>query len=284
MSDAFTRKGLDSPRLMAELLLSHVIGCDRLRLYMEADRPASPLERNALRRLVTQALAHEPVQYLVGQAWFHGLPYHVDRRVLIPRPATETIVEHVLRHARAEPAFAHTAMIADICTGSGCIAVALLKGMPHARAVATDISPDALEVARTNAGRHGVTDRIDLLPGDLLAALDSHPVARAKSSTHYLVSNPPYIPDHEWPAVAPNVKDHEPSIALRGGLDGLDHVRRIIEAAPAYLRPGGLLLVEVADSTAEAAAALARARPDLEHILVLKDFEGLPRVVVGRRP
>ena len=105
MGEAFTKKGLEAPRLQSELLLAHVIGCERLRLYMEADRPASPLERDQLRDLVSRALAHEPVQYLVGEGWFFSLPFHVDRRVLIPRPATETIVQHVLQHARVEPGF-----------------------------------------------------------------------------------------------------------------------------------------------------------------------------------
>ena len=283
MSEAFTKKGLDSPRLMAELLLSHVVGCDRLRLYMDADRPASPLERESLRALVARALAHEPVQYLTGEAWFHGLPYHVDRRVLIPRPATETIISHVLHHARADPAFARDALIADVCTGSACIAVALLKALPSARVVATDLSEGALEVARRNAARHKVADRLDFLQGDLLAALDAHPVARARGSLHYLVSNPPYIPDHEWPAVAPNVKDHEPHAALRGGTDGLDHVRRILTEGPAFLRPGGLLAVEVADSAASAAESLARSNPALENVLTLKDFEGLPRVIAAHK-
>src|SRR6185295_16304457 len=139
-------------RLQAELLMAHVLGCERLRLYMDADRPASPLERSALRDLVGRALGHEPVQYLTGEAWFFSLPFKVDRRVLIPRPATETIVEHVLQHARAEAGFGgktgEGVVIADVCTGSGCIAIALLKNLPQARAVATDVSPDALEVAR----------------------------------------------------------------------------------------------------------------------------------------
>lgn len=287
MSDAFSKKGLDSPRLMAELLLSHVIGCDRLRLYMDVDRPASPLEREQLRSLVGRALNHEPVQYLVGEGWFFGLPFHVDKRVLVPRPETETIVEHVLHHARAEPGFGgpggEGVLIADVCTGSGCIAVALLKNLPGARAAATDLSADALEVARQNAQRHGVSDRMDLLRGDLLAALAEHPTARGRGSLHYLVSNPPYIPDREWPDVAPNVKDHEPESALRGGPDGLPFVRRLIEGAPPLLRAGGLLLIEVAESTADEALELMAAHPQIAHAEILRDLHGKPRVIVGRR-
>lgn len=287
MSDAFTKKGLDSPRLSAELLLSHVIGCERLRLYMDADRPATALERENLRELVSRALTHEPVQYLVGKAFFFGLPFKVDKRVLIPRPATETIVEHILQHARCTPGFGGPSgeglLIADICTGSGCIAIALAKQLPGARIVAPDISADALALARENAITHAVAERIEFLEGDLFEPLLDHPVTRAKNSLHYLVSNPPYIPDHEWAACDRNVRDHEPHIALRGGVDGLDCVRRVIQGGPTLVRPGGLMLVEVADSTAPAALELMKAQPAMAEAEILKDFEGLPRVIRARK-
>jgi release factor glutamine methyltransferase len=286
MGDAFTKKGLDSPRLMAEMLMAHVIGCDRLRLYMDTDRPASPLERESLRDLVGRALKHEPVQYLVGEAWFFGLPFKVDKRVLIPRPATETIVEHVLQHARAShPAKAggEGLLIADVCTGSGAIAVALLKRLSGARVVACDISKEALAVAHENAVRHGVMDRLELVEGDLLAPLQEHPATRGVESLDYFISNPPYIPDDEWGAVEANVKDHEPHLALRGGVDGLDYVRRLLAGGPALVKKDGLVLIEVADSRAEEAAELARANTMLADVRVLQDFEGLKRVVLARR-
>ena len=127
-----------------------------------------------------------------------------------------------------------------------------------------------------------MAERVDFLKGNLLEPLSQHPVARGKGTLHYLVSNPPYIPDHEWDEVAPNVKNFEPSLALRGGKDGLDLVRPLIEHGPELLRPGGLMLVEVADSTAAAALELMKASPKIEHAEVLEDFEGLPRVVLGR--
>lgn len=284
MNDAFTRSQLDSPRLFAELLMAHVLGCDRLKLYMDADRAATPLERSTLRDLVARALRHEPVQYLVGEAWFFGLPLHVDARVLIPRPSTETIVEQVLQHTRAEPGFGGKSgegvCFADSCTGSGCIAVALLKNLPEARGLATDVSPDALEVAARNASRHAVAERLELLRGNLLEPLIDHPAGR---DLHYLVANPPYIPDAEWDAVAPNVKDHEPHAALRGGSTGLDFVRPIVERAAERLRPAGLLLVEIASATAPAVLDLAGSQPGLEHPRIEKDCDGLPRVLVARR-
>jgi len=275
MGEAFAKAEIDSPRLCAEMLLAHVLGCERLRLYMDADRPATPLERESLRELAARALRHEPVQYLVGETWFFSLPIHVDKRVLIPRPSTETIVELALQHARLSPGF-ERAMIADVCTGSGCVAVALLKNMPEARAAACDISQDALDVAAENARRHHVHERLDLLRGDLLAPLLEHPAGR---ELHCLVSNPPYIPDFEWADVEPNVKDYEPEIALRGGEDGLKFVRPLIEQGPSRLRPGGLLLIEIAASTAEAVLELARANPLLTGARIERDHEGLPRVL-----
>jgi len=287
IGQAFTKAALDSPRLQAEMLLAHVIGCERLRLYMDPDRPVSPLERQTLRDLVARALKHEPVQYLVGEAWFFGLAFQVDRRVLIPRPATETIVQEVLQHHRGVHGGANTTgaglLIGDVCTGSGCIAVALLKNLPAARVAASDVCPDALEVARANAVRHGVSDRVDFLCGHLLEPLMDYPSTRAGKSLDYLVANPPYIPDDEWPAVLPNVKDHEPHTALRGGPDGLDLVRPLLADGPRVLKPGGLLLVEVAESRAEQGRAEMAAHADLVDVRVLPDFEGRPRVLVGRR-
>lgn len=287
MTEAFTRQDLDSPRLSAELLMAHVIGCDRLKLYTDADRPAAPLERDQLRDLVGRALKHEPVQYLVGEAWFFGLPLHVDRSVLIPRPCTETLVEQVLQHARAEPGFGGKSgegvRFADVCTGSGCIAISLLKQLPLSTAVGTDISPEALATAQRNAQRHKVHDRVAFLDGDLLTPLLDHPDAH---EFHYILSNPPYIPDHEWDLpgmVWENVRNYEPHLALRGGPDGLQYIRPLIEQAPGRLRSGGLLLIETAASTAGQVAELFRADGRLDRVRIVKDLEGLDRVVVGAR-
>lgn len=291
MIDAFTKKGLDSPRLMAELLVSHVIGCDRIRLYMDADRPASPLEREQLRDLVGRALKHEPVQYLVGEGWFFGLPFYVDKNTLIPRPATETIVEQVLLHARAEPGFGGKSgegvRFADIGTGSGAIAVALLKNLPQSLGVATDISEAALAIAKKNAERHKVADRLELLQGDLVQPLAQHPAGTGRD-LHYIVSNPPYIPDSEWNApemVDRNVRDFEPESALRGGPDGLTFLQPIVRDAPEQLRRGGLLILETAAATAKSVAELMRAHALIapDSVRVVRDFEGYDRVVVGAR-
>ena len=291
MTKAFEDKGLDAPRRQAEMLLAHVLGTERLKLYMDPDRPAAPLERDTLRGLVKRALADEPIQYLVGEEHFFGMAFKVDKRVLIPRPSTQTIVEAVLQHARKNPDAGSVRdsdagsgiLIADVCTGSGCIAAALAKHLPGARVVATDVSEDALAVAKENIGHHGLADRVDLARGDLLDALRAHPVAGKKASLRYLCSNPPYIPDDEWAAVEPNVKHHEPAIALRGGPDGMDFVRPLVEGGPAFIEPGGLMLIEVAAARAPDALALAEAHPDLTNARILKDSDGLPRVLVAEK-
>jgi release factor glutamine methyltransferase len=287
MTDAFKKKGLDSPQLKARILLAHVIGCDELKLYTDADRPASDLERSQLRDLVARALKDEPIQYLVGQWRFFGIDVKVDRRVLIPRPCTETLVEHILQHARTDPGFGGKTgeglLFADICTGSGCIALALLKTLTQARGIATDLSAAALEVARDNAHRLNLSDRIELLEGNLLDPILAHPVAGSRGSLHAIVSNPPYIPDDEWDAVPANVKNYEPHLALRGGPDGLDFIRPLIARGPDLLRPGGLLLIEVAAARATQAAELLHQHAGIEHTQILDDHEGLPRIILGRR-
>ncbi len=173
-------------------------------------------------------------------------------------------------------------LIADVATGSGCIAIALLKALPGARAIATDLSRDALDVAGANAQALGAADRIDLLQGDLLEPILAHP-SGSVGGLHYLVSNPPYIPDDEWEAVEANVKDHEPTGALRGGVDGLDFVRPLIESAPRLVRPHGLVLIEVAAARADEALALMDASELIAETAVLRDEDDLPRAVAGHR-
>jgi release factor glutamine methyltransferase len=290
MMEAFDRKSVDEPRRSAELLLEHVLGCRRMDLYTNADRQASPDELNRLRALTTRALAQEPVQYLLGEWSFFGLTIKLDRRVLIPRPCTEIIPTEVLQHARKRrdaspdgPQYAP--LIADIGTGSGCIALAILAHLPEASAIASDLSNDALDVARANAERLNLGDRITFVEGDLLEPV-ARELDRRVRSLDYLVSNPPYIPDHEWDTpemVGRNVKGHEPDTALRGGTDGLRFVRPIIEEGPELLRPGGLMLIEFASSTVDAVLALAARHPMLEGECIINDLDGLPRVLVAQR-
>ena len=291
MSNAFESADLDSPRRMAEMLLAHVLGCDRLRLYMETDRPASPLERDTLRDLVKRALKNEPIQYLVGEEVFFTMHFRVDKRVLIPRPSTLTIVEEVLQHSRNNPSDnalresdAGTGiMIADVCTGSGAIACVLAKNLPGARVIATDISYDALEVAQLNITNHHLEDRVELISGDLLEPIINHPIAGNNASLNYLCSNPPYIPDHEWDAVEANVKDHEPTLALRAKDNGMEFVAKLINDAPRLLVGSGMLLIEIASCNAEQCLDLAEQHELLEAPRIAKDSDGLDRVLIAYR-
>lgn len=266
-------KGVESPRLAAEMLLAHVLETSRLKLYTDPDRPASPLECAAYRDLVERAAAHEPVQYLVGHAHFFSLTFDVDRRVLIPRPSTETLVEHVVQHARRTPGHTHP-YIADIGTGSGAIAIALAKNMPDCRVVATDICPEALALAKRNAAKHGVADRVEFRMGRTYEPVTGGPY-------HFIVSNPPYISDKEWAEVAPNVRDHEPVAALRGGVDGLDVLRELIAHAHEHLASPGQLVLEVAASQKQAVLDLASANAKLGNPRVLPDHERLPRMFLA---
>lgn len=271
----FEQRGLDRPRLCAEMLLAHVLELPRIKLYMDLDRPASELERAAYRELVERASRHEPVEYLVGRCPFYSMLLAVNPAVLIPRPSTETLVDHVIQHARRTPGFADP-IIADVGTGSGAIAIALAKNLPTARVIATDRSTAALEVAQRNAKEQGVSERIDFRAGDLLEPL-------AGLRLHFLASNPPYISDAEWADVPPNVKDHEPTDALRGGRDGLDLLRRLIADGPTLLRPAGQLVLEFASSQKAALVAMVDAQEQLGPPAVLADHEGLPRVLVADR-
>lgn len=273
---AFEQKGIDSPRVCAEMLLSHVLKQPRLKLYMDPHRPASDRERAAYRELIERAMGDEPVDYLVGLAPFFSMMLKVSPAVLIPRPSTETLVEHVLQHQRRTPGFG-SPRIADVGTGSGAIVIALAKQLvktdSDASFIATDISEAALAVAKENAAQQGVADRIDFRQGDLLEPL------RGERLT-YLCSNPPYIPDHEWDAVEPNVKDHEPTGALRGGADGLDLIRPLIARAKAHLADPGQLVVEIAACQKQDVIDLANEH-GLRHPSVLVDHERLPRILVA---
>lgn len=275
-SQYLAKKGVDSPRISAEMLLAHVLGTARLKLYMDPDRPASELELATFRSLVERAASHEPVDYLTGHAPFFAMMFKVTPAVLIPRPSTETLVEHIIQHAKRTPGFA-SPLIADIGTGSGAIAVSLAKHLPTARVVAVDLSADALAIARENAITHGVKDRIDFVQGDMLSALSN------KGQFAFLASNPPYISDEEWKKVERNVKDHEPHSALRGGVDGLRYLRQLVDDGPACLMPQGQLVLEFAASQKDAMLQMAQKQPALKHAHILADHEALPRVLVATK-
>jgi len=268
-------RGIDNPRLTAELLVAHVIDCERLRLYMEVDRPASPEELSRLRSLVKRVAGHEPVQYVTGEAWFYGRPFGVDRSTLIPRPSTESLIERVINIARAEAV--QPSQFLDIGTGTGVIAITLASELSSSRIVATDVDDAILDLAARNAARHGVDERVEFRTGPVYEPVE------ADETFDVICANPPYIPDNEWADLAPNVRGHEPVRALRGGIDGLAVVRPIVEASPAHLRRGGWLFVEIAHASRDAALALVSGVSELEQSDVLKDHEGFWRILVARR-
>jgi release factor glutamine methyltransferase len=296
MDGHLAQKGIDSPRVCAEMLLAHVLGCERMRLYMDADRPASADELDRLRALVVRAGRHEPVQYLVGEAWFWSKRFAVGPATLIPRPATEHLVEEAVGALRAAAAAgASPVRMLEIGTGTGCVAAcvaAALRGQRRGvdpsepgpapvdvRIVATDLVPAALGLARANLDAHRVLDAVDLRAGDLYAPRR----ADERGSFHVLASNPPYVRDDEWAEMAANVRDHEPRSALAGGADGMDVIRPLVAAAHGWLVPGGVLAVEVGHRQRDDALAAARANPALEGAEVRKDFEGFWRLLVARR-
>lgn len=229
------KKGIEFPRLDAEVLLAHALGARRIDLYTRHQELAPEAVRNAYRELIRQRLAGCPVAYLVGHKEFFSLSFEVNRAVLIPRPDSEHVVIECLRLAQAVP----EPRILDLGTGSGNLAVTLAKHLAGARVVAVDHSGEALAVARRNAERHGVADRIQFLEGDLF-----EPLAPA-DRFHFVISNPPYIPTAEIANLAVGVRDFEPHLALDGGSNGFAVLERILAGAAAVLEPGGWLIVEI---------------------------------------
>lgn len=255
-------KGFDSARLEAELLLAHVLQTERLRLYVDADKPLQDAEVDSFRELLKRRARGEPSAYITRAKEFYGIAFEVTPEVLIPRPETELIVD---RARTLKPA-----RILDVGTGSGCIAVACAVRLPAAAVVATDISPAALAVAGRNAMGAGVSERVEFREGDLL-----EPIAE-NERFDLIVSNPPYVAPG---AALPEVDLHEPHQALYAGADGLDILRRLIPAARSHLADGGTLLVEIGED--QAVAVLALARPHFAEAAVLPDLAGLPRLLVA---
>lgn len=275
----FERKQVDSPRLSAELILAHVMGLSRIKLYTNYLQPLSESQLSELRDLVKRAAEHEPIAYLTGRAWFFNLEFEVGPAVLIPRPDTETLVEQVLSIIRHTPGF-ESPRILDLCTGSGAIAVAVAHHAPTSQIVATDISPEALLIANQNIRRHHLQDRITLLQGDLLGALEPY---IDKTPFDLVVSNPPYIPTEKISQLPRNVRDYEPRQALDGGADGLDLHRRILHQSGNRLRPGGRILLEIGYDQQEAALTMIRQYDAYGDERVLRDYAGNPRVLTATR-
>jgi len=268
----FTEAGIAGARLEAQLLLAHVLRCSRMQLYTGFDKPLAEPELAGYRELIKRRLGGEPVSYLLGEQEFWGLPFYVDASVLVPRPDTETVIE-VARSFRPDPAA--PCRVLDLCTGSGAIAISLAKELPGAHVIATELSPEAAAIARRNAERNGVADRVEVRQGDLFA-----PVAGERFDL--ITANPPYIATAVLATLSAEVR-REPPLALDGGPDGLVFYDRICAAASAHLAPGGAIVLEHGYDQAEPVQARLEAA-GLLRVTLVRDLAKNPRVTSGVLP
>jgi release factor glutamine methyltransferase len=270
----FKERGIETPRLEAEVLLAHVLDVDRVRLILDASKPLAPAELARYREAIKRRRNGEPVAYVIGEREFYGLMFRVDSRVLIPRPDTEILVDVALQATRQ---WHLSGRALDLCTGSGCVAIAFAKARPTWQVTATDLSPDAIELARQNALRLGVIWGLRLLQGDLYGPLD------AEERFELITANPPYIPHSEIPELQREVRDFEPRLALDGGEDGLSFLPPILEGAARRLSPGGCLAVEIGAGQSDAVAKLFEGA-GFVNVSRHRDYGGHERVVSGQAP
>jgi release factor glutamine methyltransferase len=268
-TDDFRSRGIENPRLDAEVLLAFALGVSRTQLIVDSQRPLTPEELARFREVVKRRRAREPVAYIKGEREFYGRTFKVDRRVLVPRPDTEVLVEVALERTK------HVSMsmrALDLCTGSGCVAITLARERPTSFVTATDLSEDALALAKENAQRLGAYN-MSFRAGDLF-----EPVSGMQFDV--ITANPPYIPEGEIASLSPDIREHEPRMALGGGEDGLSITRRIVEQAPRYLVEHGVLAIEVGAGQAEAVQELF-AQAGFRGIRRSVDYAKIDRVVSG---
>jgi release factor glutamine methyltransferase len=267
------KRGSETPRLDAEVMLAQVLKCQRVELYTQFDREVGDEPRGAFRELVLRRARGAPVAYLVGRKEFYSLPFVVNPSVLIPRPESEFVVVEYLeqtRHVEAPRAV-------DVGTGSGCLAIASAHRQPEARFIAIDLSEPALEVARRNAVSLGVADRIDFRQGDLLAPVAGLPPFDA------IISNPPYIPTAAIEHLDRGVRDYEPRMAVDGGPSGVDVVARLIEQSVPLLKPGGHLILEIGTGQEQPVRSLIEAQDLFKLAPTVRDHAGHPRVIRAKK-
>ena len=304
-TEFLAKKGVDSPRLQTELLLAHLLKLPRMQLYLNFERALSPVELDSLRDLVKRRGQREPLQHIVGSTSFCGLEIAVNRHVLIPRPETELLAElgwkflSELSTVNSQPANHQPSTInhqlsplpspsplstvnsqpstaLDFGTGSGCLAIALAHHCPSAQVYATDVSPAALEVARQNATRHRLADRIQFSQGDGFAALPP------RTRLDLIISNPPYVPTAEIETLQPEVSAYDPLPALNGGPDGLDFFRRLAAEAAPFLNPGGKIMLEFGDGQADSLRQIVLQQNWIVEA-IQDDYTPRPRILIARR-
>ncbi|MFQ5586272.1 MAG: peptide chain release factor N(5)-glutamine methyltransferase [Thermodesulfobacteriota bacterium] len=281
----FGRAELAEPDREAGHLLAALLGCTKGELYLGRTQMMSEGDVRAYRRAVERRVSGEPSQYIAGEQEFRGLSFKVNRDVLIPRPETELLVEEaldILRNSGKRDVggeYGDTPIVIDLCTGSGCIAVAMTHEMAQLRCVATDLSKPALRIARENAVRSGVQGRIEFLEGDLFDPLEGEALG---GRVDMIVSNPPYVPKGEIATLQTEVRCFEPVAALDGGEDGLDFIRRIVSGAPHYLTGEGALVMEIGYGQSEGVQALFEESDYSWTVEVRRDYAGIERVVKAR--
>jgi len=277
VTEYLTNKGVDSPRLSAELLLCHSVGLTRIELYTQFAQVVPQRQLDTLRDLVKRAGLHEPVAYLTGRTEFYSIELDITSDCLIPRPETELLVQRAIEFLRTRDG---VQFVCDLCTGSGCIAVAISKNFSDARVIATDISAGALEVAARNVEKHQLHERIELLQGDLF-----EPLVRQLDVTEFdlIVCNPPYVSSAEYETLARNVRDYEPESALLAGADGLDIYRRLIEKVDQFLKPSAALMLEIGYAQGPAVRELLERTGAFPEIKIEKDSHDNDRVVTARK-
>jgi release factor glutamine methyltransferase len=278
-ADYLKQKGIDSPRLSAEILLAHQLHLTRVKLYLQYDQPLTEQEVEGYRSLIRRRLSREPVQYITGTQEFWSMEFVVNPSVLIPRPETEVLVEQAVALRRENPSLQEKGVnLLDLGTGCGALAVALACEFEKASIYASDLSEEALRVARQNAERHGVMDRIDFRCGDLFT-----PFAGKAARFDMILTNPPYIPTKALETLSPEVRDHEPRSALDGRDQGMYYVTRILREAAGYLVPGGWILMEMdPEQTPQAIRVIEETGQFTEHRRI-QDYSHRYRVVRARK-
>ena len=279
-TEYLTKRQVSEPRLSMEWILAKVLEVKRLDLYLQFDRPLDATQLAQIKELLQKRARHVPLQYILGQWDFWGLPFSVNPNVLIPRPETEILVESML-NVLGKDAISNPTYGLDLGTGSGNIAVAMLANLPQGRCVAVEISAKALEQARCNAQRHAVLDRLELRRGDWFDALGQGECGGR--CFDWIVSNPPYVPDEQWESLPSEVRLHEPQQALCGGPGGLQACGSIVAGASDYLKDGGLLALEIGEGQAAAVKNFIERAEGLNFLEAKKDNNGTERVILVRR-
>jgi release factor glutamine methyltransferase len=275
ITDYLTQRNVDAPRLSAELLLSHVLGLKRIELYTQYNQPVAQEQLDQLRGLVKRAGQHEPVAYLVGRTEFYSMELDVTPDCLIPRPETELLVQRAIEFLRKRTG---PQLVCDLCTGCGVIAVAIARNVPDAKVMATDISEAALGVAARNIEKHKLQERVELRRGDLF-----EPLVAQLDLFDVIACNPPYVSAAEYEALEKNVKDYEPRLALHAGADGLDFYRRIAGKVDGYLKPDGVLLLEIGYQQGEAVRELFERSGLFAEVRTEKDINRNDRIIVAQK-